>query len=312
MGLLGLPGGRAGNHLRHQRLVDADLRPGPQLTHELRLRLLLLGTEKPALDLSAHLAQVSLPRRSALQHLEDVKAVVGGHDVRDLPWPERESHRVELGRHHPAREPSQVAPVLGVSGERALAGQVGELRPFPELLTDLLRLVELLHDDLRRVHLLRFVKEIRMRLEIGADLLLGDRHPRIDQLVKELLLDQLAADLLPELVHRLVPLSEQGIELVRRPVSPHPLQPLLDVCRSNFQAPLRRLLDEQQPIQTGLEHRPTEGIELVGRGHRGPVGKLQGTVELTLEFRPGDGLPVDPRYRGGAGVLRRSAMAAGV
>ena len=134
----------------------------------------------------------------------------------------------------------------------------------------------------------------------------------VHELVEEALLDQLCPELAAELVQRLVALGEEGLEFLGRPVGAHSLETLLHVRGGNLQTSLRSLLDEEEPVHARLEHGVAERRELVRGGRAGPIGQLERTSELSLEFRPGEDLPIDPCHRGGARVLGRPAVAAGV
>ena len=161
------------------------------------------------------------------------------------------------------------------------------------------------------MHLLRLLLQLGVGVQLGPDLLLGDRHPGVHELVEEPLLDQLGPELGAELVHRLVPLGEERLEFLGRPVGAHALEALLNFRRGNLQATLRSLLDKEESVHARLEHGVAKRRELIRCGHAGPVGQLERTSELSLEFRPGEDLSIDPCHRGGARVLGRPALAAG-
>ncbi len=139
----------------------------------------------------AHLGQLLLPRRLLLQHLEEVEAVVGRDHLGHRPGASLKTTSSNCGRHHSPREEAEVAAHLGVGRERVAPRQVAELLARPELLLQLLRVVEALHHDLLRVHLLGLVEVVGVLVVVAANLLFRHRHAGVDLVLEQPLDDQL-------------------------------------------------------------------------------------------------------------------------
>ena len=203
------------------------------------------------------------------------------------PGPREKATASNWGGITPRGNQPRSPPSLASAESECSRARSANFAPSRSLRPDLLGLVQLLHDDLRRVHLLGLLLQLGVGVQLGPDLLLGDRHPGVHELVEEPLLDQLGAELGAELVHRLVPLGEERLEFLGRPVGTHALQTLLHLGRWNLQATLRSLLEEEESVHARLEHGMAKRRELIGCGRAGPIGQLERTSRALARIPPG-------------------------
>src|SRR5215217_914200 len=272
-------------------LVHLDLRLLPQFLLEgvLRLRALLLHQLR--LHPLPRLGEVPLPRGLALQHLEQVVAVLGGHHVRNLPDPELEYHLVEGRRHLSSGEEPQVAPHLGVRAQRVPARQVRELLARLELRLEPAGLVQALHDNLRGVHLLALVQLRLVRRVVRAQLLLRHPHPRVDVAGEELLNREPAGLARAQLRHGELALGEHLVEVAGRVVARQPQHAPVHLFRGDGDVVLPRRLEQQHPVDVRVQQRALEGLDFLRRA----LGGLRGgqlPAQLLLEVHAGEDLAI--------------------